>query len=102
MIDVNKIQPLSNKVICRTIQKEELTTESGLFLKLDEDADLHLAEVIAVGKGEFNLQGVFTPTTVKPGDVVVHNRFGGNFQRIGTDEYLVCRENELLGVYNKE
>lgn len=98
MIDVNKIEPLSNKVICKTIPKEEVTTDAGLVLQLDDEADLHYAIVVAVGKGEYNIQGVFTPVTVKVGDKVVHTRYGGNFQRIGKEEYLICRENELIGI----
>lgn len=97
-VDVSKIEPLSNKVICRTLPKEDVTTDSGLVLQLDDEADLHYAIVVAVGKGEYNIQGVYTPTTVKVDDMVVYSRYGGNFQRIGKEEFLICRENELIGI----
>lgn len=95
------ITPLSNKVICQTIKQDEKTTQSGLIIPANENSDINFATVIAAGPGEFDTRGVFTPMTVKSGDKVAYARFGGNFFRVGEEEYFVIREHELIGVINE-
>lgn len=54
--------------------------------------------VLSVGPGKRDKDGNYTPLTLKPGDRVVLADFGGNEVKIDGKEYLVLREEDILGV----
>jgi chaperonin GroES len=56
------------------------------------------AEVVAVGNGKRLESGERTPIDVKPGDRILFGKYSGSETKIGTDEYLILREDEILAV----
>jgi chaperonin GroES len=57
-------------------------------------------EVIAVGEGKFREDGTRQPLDVKAGDRVLFGKYSGSEVKIDGEEYLIMREDEILGVFN--
>ncbi|MFP5206581.1 MAG: co-chaperone GroES, partial [Acidobacteriota bacterium] len=58
-------------------------------------------EVIAVGKGKSNDEGKVFPLDVKSGDRVLFGKYSGTEIKIDGEEYLIMREEEVLGIVKK-
>ena len=58
-------------------------------------------KVIAVGKGRVEKDGKVTPLDVKAGDTVLFGKYAGQEIKIEGNEYLIIREEEVLGVIEK-
>lgn len=56
-------------------------------------------EVIAVGEGKFRDDGSRQPLDVKAGDRVLFGKYSGSEVKIDDEEYLIMREDEILGVF---
>jgi chaperonin GroES len=56
------------------------------------------AEVVAVGPGRVSEQGKLLPLTLKAGDVVLIGKWSGTEVTIDSEEYLILKEDEVLGV----
>jgi chaperonin GroES len=55
-------------------------------------------KVISVGPGQHTAMGQLLEPTVKEGDVVILPQMGPTVLNHGNDEYLVCKENEILAI----
>jgi chaperonin GroES len=58
-------------------------------------------KVIAVGKGRIEKDGKVTPLDVKAGDTILFGKYAGQEIKIDGSEYLIIREEEVLGVIEK-
>jgi chaperonin GroES len=56
-------------------------------------------EVIAAGEGKVREDGTRQTLDVKPGDRVLFGKYGGSEVKIDDEEYLIMREDEILGVF---
>jgi len=56
------------------------------------------AEVKAVGNGKLLETGERVPLEVKPGDRILFGKYSGSEIKIDGDEYLILKEDEILGV----
>jgi chaperonin GroES len=59
------------------------------------------AEVVAVGPGKLDDAGKRVPMEVSKGQRVLIGKYSGTDIKIGDDEYLIVREDEILGVVEK-
>jgi len=57
--------------------------------------------VVAVGKGKVEKDGKVTPLDVKEGDTVLFGKYSGQEIKLQGEEYLIMREEEILGVVEK-
>jgi chaperonin GroES len=55
-------------------------------------------EVVAVGKGKADKDGKITPLDVKAGDKILFGKYSGQEIKLEGEEYLIMREEEILGV----
>lgn len=92
-----KIRPINNKIV---IQRDRAENKHGsIYLPETAKEKPVTATVIACGPGEFNKStGSVVPMSVKIGDKIIINKWGGSEIKIGTQEYLIITENEVLGV----
>ena len=92
-------KPLADRVLIRT-EKEVTKTAGGIILPETAEArDTKIGTVVSVGEGIYTNDGVKIPMTVKVGDNVMMP-FAGSAQKVklGDEEYLLFREQELLMV----
>jgi len=58
-------------------------------------------EVISVGKGKSNDEGKVFPLDVKAGDKVLFGKYSGTEIKLDGEEFLIMREEEVLGIVKK-
>ena len=92
-------KPLADRVLIRT-EKEVTKTAGGIIIpETAETRDTKIGIVVSVGEGIYTNDGVKIPMSVKVGDKVMMP-FAGSAQKVklGDEEYLLFREQELLMV----
>ena len=95
-----KIRPLNNRVVIKRI--EELSrTPGGLFLPDSAKEKPIEGEVLAVGDGRVDDAGKLIPMTVKVGDRVVFTKYSGTEIKVGGEDLLLMREDDILGIVEK-
>lgn len=91
------IRPLHDRVVIR--RKEEETTSPGGIVLPDSAAEKPIqGEVIAVGNGKILDNGETRPLDVKVGDTVLFGKYSGTEVKLGDNEVLVMREEDIMGV----
>ncbi len=96
-IKVSKVKPLGDKILVKRVAAEEKTA-SGIFLPESAKEKPQEASVIALGEGKLLDNGDRQKFQVKKGDKVLLNKWGGNEITINDEEYLICTEDDLLGI----
>ncbi len=92
------IQPLHDRVLIKRIEEPEVAP-GGIIIPDTAKEKPQKGEVIAVGLGKVNENGTRQPMDVKPGDRVLFGKYGGSDVVIDGEDYLIMRENEILGIF---
>ncbi len=96
-----QIRPLHDRVLAKRIEKEE-EVRGGIIIPDVAKEKPMVAEVIAVGKGRILEDGKVIPLDVKPGDRVLIGKYAGTDVKIDGEEYLILREDEILGIVQED
>ncbi len=88
------LKPLSDRVVVKMVELEE-TTKSGIILPGTAKEKPQVAEVVAVGPGAAK-DGALVPMTVKVGDKVITSKYSGTEVKLGNDEYVIVRQDDIL------
>jgi chaperonin GroES len=91
------IRPLHDRVVVKRIEEGE-TKIGGLFIPDSAKEKPQQGEVVAVGKGKRTDDGKLLPMDLKVGDRILFGKYSGNDIKIDGNEYLIMREDEILGV----
>ena len=93
-----KVIPLHNNVVIK--QQDETETMYGNIIVPDAGKEKPLmGEVVAVGPGTYSVTGEkFLETTIKVGQLVAFPSFGGQRITVKGEEYVVCKETDLIAV----
>jgi chaperonin GroES len=94
------IRPLHDRVLVRIIEEKE-TVRGGIIIPDSAKEKPQEAEVVGVGDGKLLDNGTRTPVDVKVGDRILFGKYSGSEVKIDGDEYLVLKEDEILGVLSK-
>jgi chaperonin GroES len=89
------LQPLGDRLIVEVLEEEETTT-SGIVLPDTAKEKPQRGRVLAVGPGSRDENGNYVPLDLEEGDEIVFSKYGGTEIKIGTDEYLILRESDVL------
>ena len=92
-----KIRPLYDRIVVKRIDEQE-TTRSGIIIPDSAQEKPQEAEVIAVGHGKRLEDGKLVALDVKAGDRILFGKYSGNEIRLDGEEYLIMREDDVLGV----
>jgi chaperonin GroES len=92
-----KIRPLQDRVIVKRLEEEE-KTKGGIIIPDTAKEKPQEGKVIAVGKGKVTEEGKVIPLDVKPGDRILFGKYSGTEIKIGGEEHLIMREEDILGV----
>ena len=91
------VKPLRDRVLVRRIEEEEQKV-GGIIVPDTAKEKPTQAEVVAVGSGRVLDNGKRLPLTLKPGDKVLIGKWSGSDVKIDGEEYLILKEDEILGV----
>lgn len=91
-----KIRPLADRVVIKKVEAEEKTA-SGIILPGSAKEQPQMAQVIEVGPGGF-VDGNEVKMEVEIGDKVIYSKYAGNEVKIGSEEYIILRQSDILAV----
>ncbi len=91
------LRPLHDRVLVKRLEAEE-QVRGGLVIPDTAKEKPQQAEVKAVGNGKLLDSGERVPLEVKPGQRILFGKYSGSDIKIDGDEYLILREDEILGV----
>jgi len=89
------LKPLGDRLIVEVLEEEEMTV-SGIVLPDTAKEKPQRGRVLAVGPGGLNDRGERVPLDVEEGDEVIFSKYGGTEVKLGTDEFLILRESDVL------
>ena len=91
------IRPLHDRLIVKRFEEEE-KTKGGIIIPDNAKEKPQQGEIIAVGNGKAMEDGKKVPLEVKKGDKVLFGKYSGTEIKIDGTEYLMMREDDILGV----
>ncbi len=94
------ITPLHDRVIVKRIEEGE-QLRGGIIIPDTAKEKPQEGEVIAVGEGKRKDDGARIPLDVKAGDRVLFGKYSGSEIKVDGEEYLMMREDEILGVISR-
>jgi len=97
----SSLTPLHDRVVVRRIEEGE-TVRGGIIIPDSAKEKPQEGEVIAVGKGKSNDEGKVFPLDVKAGDHVLFGKYSGTEIKIDGEDFLIMREEEILGILNRK
>ena len=92
-----KIQPLGDRLILKAVEAKEVK-KSGIIIPDTAKEKPQEGLVMAVGKGKLTEEGKLIPMEVKTGDTVLYGKYSGTEIKINDEEYLIMREEDVLGI----
>ena len=96
-MEKSKIQPLGDRVLVEPLEAEDKTS-GGIIIPDTAKEKQQRGKVIAVGKGRVNEEGKVTPLEVKANDLVLFGRYSGSEIKVGPNDYLIIKEDDILGI----
>lgn len=91
------IRPLYDRIIVKRIEQQR-TTAAGIVIPDTAAEKPEQGEVVAVGSGRLLQDGSVRPLQVKTGERVLFGKYAGQTVKLDGEEFLVMREEDVLGV----
>ena len=92
-----KIRPLYDRIVVKRIEQKE-QMQGGLYIPDTAKEKPQEGEVVAVGKGKRLEDGKVFPLDVQAGDRILFGKYSGSDIKLDNEEYLIMREDEVLGI----
>ena len=91
------IRPLHDRILVKRVE-EETKTKGGIIIPDSAKEKPAEGKVISVGNGRVGEDGKIIPLEIKKGDAILFGKYGGTEIKIDGEEYLIMREDDVLGV----
>jgi chaperonin GroES len=95
------IRPLHDRVVVKRLDSETKTA-GGIIIPETAAEKPMQGEVVAVGNGTRDANGVLNALDVKAGDVVLFGKWSGTEVKINGADYLIMKESDIMGVITKK
>jgi len=92
-----KIRPLYDRIVVKRIEDTE-QMRGGLYIPDSAKEKPQEGEVVAVGKGKRLEDGKVVSLDVQVGDRILFGKYSGSDIKLDNDEFLIMREDEVLGI----
>lgn len=96
------VKPLYDRVLIERLEASEQKSLGGIIIPDTAKEKPIEGKIVAVGDGTRDDDGRLTPLTVKVGDRVLFGKYSGNDVKVGSHEYLIVRESEILAVITQD
>ncbi len=93
------VRPLHDRILVRRMAEDEKTAGGIIIPETAKEKPIK-GEVVATGKGRVTEDGKNLPLDVKAGDKVLFSKYAGTELKLDGKEYLMMREEDILGVFN--
>lgn len=94
------IRPLQDRVVVYRLEDKERTSAGGIVIPDSAAEKPSEGKIVAVGPGKFE-NGEVRPLSVKVGDCILFGKYAGTEVKVGGKEYVVMREDDIMGVIEK-
>jgi chaperonin GroES len=91
------IKPIGDRVLVQRVEEKEVK-KGGIIIPDSAKEKPQEAKVIALGTGKLDEKGAKIPFEVKVGDTVLISKYGGTEVKIEDEDYLILREDDILGI----
>jgi chaperonin GroES len=95
------VRPLADRILVRRIEEKE-TIRGGIIIPDTAKEKPQEGEVVAVGPGRKTEDGKVVPVEVKKGDRILIGKYSGTDVKIDGVEYVILREDDVLGVLSQK
>ena len=92
-----KVRPLHDRILVQRLEETEQMV-GGIIIPDTAKEKPQQGKVVAVGKGKIKDDGKVLPLDVKEGDTILFGKYSGQDIKLDGEEYLIMREDEVLGV----
>jgi chaperonin GroES len=92
-----KIRPLNDRILVKRMASEEMSA-GGIIIPDSAKEKPAEGEIVAIGPGKLNDKGDRVAMDVKVGDSVLFSKYGGTDIKLDGEDYLIMREDDILGV----
>jgi len=91
------IRPLHDRILVTRLQEEE-KSKGGIIIPESAKEKPAEGKVISAGNGKILENGEIRALDVKEGDRILFSKYSGTEVKIGGEEYLIMREDDVLGI----
>jgi chaperonin GroES len=95
-----KIRPLSDRLLVQRLEEEDKSA-GGIIIPDSAKEKPAQGKVIATGPGKVDDSGKRVKLQVKKGDMVLFSKYGGTDVKLDGLDYLIMREDDILGIIEK-
>ena len=95
-----KIRPLQDRILVKRLEEEDMT-KGGIIIPDSAKEKPSEGLVISVGNGKVLEDGTQRSLDVKKNDRILFSKYAGTDIKIEGEEYLIMREDDVLGVLEK-
>ena len=92
-----KIRPLHDRILVERLEEKEVK-KGGIIIPDTAKEKPQEGKVMAVGTGRVTDEGKTHALAVKEGDRILFGKYSGNEVRLDGQEYLIMKEDDLLGI----
>ncbi len=91
------LKPLNDRLVVKAVTAADKSA-GGIILPDAAQEKPQEAEVVAVGPGKTLENGKLQTLEVKPGDIIIYAKYGGTEIKLGTEEYVILRQDDVLAI----
>ncbi len=91
------LKPLNDRIVIKAVAAEEKTA-GGIILPDAAQEKPTEGEVVAVGPGKTLDNGKVAALEIKPGDRIIYAKYGGTEIKLGSDEFIILRQDDVLAI----
>ena len=91
------LRPLHDRVLVKRLDEQD-EKRGSLIIPDTAKEKPQEGTIIAVGTGKVTDDGKKLPLAVKQGDRILFGKYSGNEVRLGGEEYLIMKEEDVLGI----
>jgi len=91
------LKPLGDRIVVKALEAET-TSRGGIVLPDTAKERPQTGKVLAVGPGKTLDNGTIAAMEIKVGDKVVYSKYGGTEIKVGGDEVMILRQDDVLGI----
>ncbi len=95
-----KFKPLKDRLLVKYSDEPEKSS-GGLYIPDSAKEKPQKGEVIAAGPGRITDDGKLQKIDIKVGDVVLFEKYSGSKIQLDNEEYLIIKEDDVLGIVEK-
>ncbi|MBI1897965.1 MAG: co-chaperone GroES [Acidobacteria bacterium] len=92
-----ELRPLHDRILVKRLEEGE-QKQGSIIIPDSAKEKPQQAEVVAVGSGKLLESGERIAVDIKAGDRILFGKYSGADVKIDGSEYLILREDEVLGV----